>query len=1037
MKQMYLKCMAVLLLSVITITAYAQQKVTGTVTEKSGSPIPGVSVTEKGSKNGTSTNADGKFSITVKPGATLVFSSIGLSSKEVNVGNSANHNVVLQDDENKLNEVVVTALGIKREKKSLGYAMQEIKGESLVEAREPNLVNALSGKVAGLQITRSSSGPAGSSKITLRGNNSLTGDNQPLIVVDGVPMENFTGAKNNDFSNPGLDMGNGLADINPEDIESMSVLKGPSASALYGSRAGNGVILITTKSGKAQTGLGITVTSSLGIESILTGPDLQSSFGQGENSIFKNISNGSWGPKIEGQMVTKWNAEQAPLQSFDNIGNYFQNGISLNNGISFQQQFKGTSVYTSLNRADDKSIIPGVKLTKTNLTARAVSKFGKDDRWTTDTKVQYSNTNAENRPLLGSRSENAFAAIYNLPRSIDIRDFSDAKRADGTMLWYGGGNQINPYWARQYNLNQDIRDRFLMNGSLKYQFNNWLTAEVKGGADLYTTNTEAKVYGGSPIVSTGRYSTGKNTFQETNFSTLITAKQDNLFSKFGGVLTLGGNLMSSKRSGISASSGEFVVPDFFSLNNGVNNPTVNEDFSRKKINSIYGSGQLNWDQYLFLDVTFRNDWTSTLNNNNRSYFYPSVSTSFVFSDMITKAGGTLPSWMSYGKLRASYAEVGNDLGAYQLYNTYVISKDPNGNTVASRDKVLNDPNVRSELIKAFEVGAEMRFFDSKFGFDIAYYKSNATRQLLEIGLDPLSGYQKKRVNAGDIQNTGFEAMVDARVMSNQDGLNWNMLLNFSRNNNTVKALTPDISEYGLGGYDDVFVLAVTNQKFGEIYGSKYLRVEDAASPFNGQLILDADGLPQRGAQKTRLGNQQANALLGFTNSFAYKGFGLSFLVDARFGGQIFSGTNAAMQENGTSAVTAPNGLRENMVVNGVILNGSGQYVQNSTAVTPERYWAKVHSYGNLGIGEENIYNATNIRLRNVQLNYSFPAKFLAKTPLQRAKIGVSCNNVWLISGDMNGVDPESVYATGSNATGFENFSAPTTRTFLFNLTLGF
>ncbi|MBB2151666.1 SusC/RagA family TonB-linked outer membrane protein [Pedobacter gandavensis] len=1037
MKQMYLKCMAVLLLSVITITAYAQQKVTGTVTEKSGQPIPGVSVTEKGSKNGTSTNADGKFSISVKKGATLVFSSVGLGTKEVNVGNNASlGNVVLEDDANALNEVVVTALGIKREKKSLGYAMQELKGETLVDAREPNLVNALSGKVAGLQITRSSSGPTGSSKITLRGNNSLTGENQPLIVVDGVPMDNFTGAKNNDFSNPSLDMGSGLADINPEDIESMSVLKGPTASALYGSRAGNGVILITTKSGKAQAGLGITVTSSLGIESVFTGPNLQNSFGQGENSIYKNISNASWGPHIEGQLVTKWNGEQVPLQSFDNIGNYFQNGISLNNGISFQQQYKGTSIYTSLNRADDKSVIPGVKLTRTNLTARAVSKFGKDDRWTTDTKVQYINSNAENRPLLGSRSENAFAAIYNLPRSMDIRDFSAAKKADGNMLWYGGGNQINPYWARQYNLNQDIRDRFLMNGSLKYQFNNWLTAEVKGGADMYTTNTETKVYGGSPIVSTGRYGAGKNVFTETNFSTLITAKQDNLFSKVGGAMTLGGNLMSSKASGLAANSGELVVPDFFSLNNGVNRATIEEDFRTKKINSVYGSGQLNWDQYLFLDVTFRNDWTTTLNSNNRSYFYPSVSTSFVFSDMITKTGGTLPSWMSYGKVRASYAEVGNDLDAYKLYNTYTISKDPNGNTTASRNKVLNDPNVKSELIKAFEVGAEMRFFDSKFGFDIAYYKSNATRQLLEISMDPLSGYEKRRVNAGDIQNTGFEAMLDARMMSNQNGLNWNMLLNFSRNNNTVKEITPDVREYQLGGYDDVYVLAVTNQKYGEIYGSKYLRVEDASSPFNGQLILDADGLPQRGAQKTRLGNQQANALLGLTNSFAYKGFGLSFLVDARFGGQIFSGTNAAMQENGTAAITAPNGLREQMVVGGVILNG-GQYVQNSIPVTPERYWAKVHSYGNLGIGEENIYSATNIRLRNVQLNYTIPTKFLSKTPIQRAKIGVSCNNVWLISGDMNGIDPESVYATKGNATGFENFSAPTTRTFLFNLTLGF
>lgn len=1036
MKQMYLKCMAVLLLNVITIAAYAQQKVTGSVTEKSGQPIPGVSVTEKGTKNGTSTNGEGKFNISVKSGAVLVFSSIGLTTKEVSVGTSTTLNVVLQDEENKLNEVVVTALGIKREKKSLGYAMQEIKGESLVNAREPNLVNALSGKVAGLQISRSSAGPGSSSKITLRGNNSLTGDNQPLIVVDGVPMDNFTGAKNNDFNNPSLDMGNGLADINPEDIESMSVLKGPSASALYGSRAGNGVILITTKSGKAQKGLGITVTSSLGIESILTGPDLQNSFGQGENGAFGKTSNLSWGPKIEGQTVNKWNDQDAPLSSYDNIGNYFQNGISLNNGISFQQQFDGTSIYTSLNRADDRSVIPGVKLTRTNLLARAVSKFGKDKKWTTDTKIQYMNTNAENRPMLGSRSENNFSTLYNLPRSLDIRDFSAAKTDAGKMLWYGGGSQVNPYWARKYNLNQDTRDRFLMNGSLKYEFNSWLNAEVKAGADIYTTNTEAKVYGGSPIVSTGRYSTGKRTFTETNFSGLLTARKDNLFSKVGGAFTLGGNLMTNKQSELTANSGEFIIPDFFSVNNGVNNPVVTEDYRKKQINSVYGSGQLNWDQYLFLDLTFRNDWSSTLSKANRSYFYPSVSTSFVFSDMITKIGGTLPSWMSYGKFRASYAEVGNDLPPYQLYNTYTVGKDPNGNAIAGRDKVLYDPSVRSELIKAIEVGAEMRFFDSKFGFDIAYYKSNATRQLLNIPMDPLSGYESKKINAGDIENQGFEAMLDAKVLTGENSLNWNMMLNFSTNKNTINALNNEISKYPLGGFDDLRVLGVARAKYGEIYGSKYLRVVDESSPFHGQLILDADGLPQRGEQEARLGNQQATALLGFTNSFSYKGFGLSFLVDARFGGQIFSGTNAAMQRNGTSSVTAPNGLRDNMVVDGVILSG-GQYVQNTTAVSPQKYWQKVHSYGNLGISEANIYDATNIRLRNVQVSYDLPRKFLAKTPLQKAKIGLSCNNVWLISGDMNGIDPESVYSTGSNATGFENFSAPTTRTFLFNLTLGF
>ncbi|SHF08720.1 SusC/RagA family TonB-linked outer membrane protein [Pedobacter caeni] len=1036
MKHMYLKCVAVLLLSAITISAYAQQKVTGTVTEKSGLPIPGVSVTEKGTKNGSSTNGDGKFTISVKPGAILTFTSIGLSTKEVAVGQSATLTVILQDDEKVLNEVVVTALGIKREKKSLGYAMQEVKGESLVEAREPNLVNALSGKVAGLQITRSSNGPGGSSKITLRGNNSLTGNNQPLIVVDGVPMDNFTGTDNNDFNNPKLDMGNGLADINAEDIESMSVLKGPAAAALYGSRAGNGVILITTKSGKAQSGLGITVSSSVGIETIFTNPKFQNSFGQGSLGATKKELGSSWGPKIEGQLAENWDGSKTPIQAYDNVNNYFKNGLSLNQSVSLQQQYKGTSIYTSFNRTEDKGMTPEAKLTRTNLLARALSKFGKDDKWTVDTKIQYNNTTANNRPMGGARDENIFRTVYMLPRSMDIRNFSRATNDQNNMLWFGGSNQVNPYWSNRFSTNEDSRDRFIMNASLKYEFNSWLNAEIKAGADMYNTDANAKVYAGSPIVKNGRYSVDRTSFTETNFSTLITARKDNLYSKFGGSLTLGGNLMSQKTNILGANTGEFFVPNFFSIKNGVGLLSMNEELKRKKINSVYGSGQLNWDQYAFVDVTFRNDWSSALSKAKRSYFYPSVSASLVFSDMIGKVGGTLPSWMTFGKVRASFAQVGNDLPPYELYNTYDISKDPNGRPTAARKKVLYNPEVQSELIKSFEVGAEMRFLNGRIGFDAAYYKTNATRQLIEIPMDPMSGYEKRKVNSGDIENKGFEVMVDGKILTGEKSLNWNMMVNYSRNTNTVNELTPDITQYRLGGYDDVYILAATKQKYGEIYGSKFSRVEDKNSPFFGQMILTDEGLPKRGGQNERLGNQQASGLLGVTNSFAYKGIGLSFLFDARFGGQIFSATNNALQLNGTAEVTAKNGLREDMVVPGVVLIG-GQYVQNTKAVSPERYWTTVGGYGNLGITEANMYDATNIRLRNVQLSYDLPRKMLAKTPFQKVKVGLSCNNVWLITGDMNGVDPETIYATGSNATGFENISAPTSRTYLFNLTLGF
>ena len=681
--------------------------------------------------------------------ATLAVSSIGFVSKTVEVAADQNNvTIILAESTQELGEVVVTALGIKKQKKSLGYAVQELKGTSLVEAREPNIANALSGKVAGLQVVKSSAGPGGSSKLVLRGFNSLTGDNQPLIVVDGVPMDNFTGASNNDYWNPSLDMGNGIADINPEDIESLSVLKGPSAAALYGSRAGNGVILITTKTGRKQKGLGITLTSSIGFESIFTRPNMQNNYGQGLDNISDPRANTSWGPKIEGQNLVNWNGVTEPLRSYDNVGNYFNTyGITKNTSISFQESINKTSIYTSFNRMDDESMVPGAKLGRTNLMAKAVSKFGKDDRWTLDTKVQYTNAKANNRSVGGPNGTNPFYLLNLFPRSVDITQFKAGADSQGNMIWFGGGSGINPYWASKYNLNEDVRDRFLMNAALKYEFNSWLNAEIKGGSDMYTNSSNARTYGGSPLTTTGRYSSGKGTFVETNYQALVVAKKDDLFGKFGGMATLGGNLMNRRAASLSSSAGELVVPNLFSLNNSKGNPSVNESFSEKSINSVFGSGQISYDGYLFVDATFRNDWSSALSKKNRSFFYPSVSFSYVVTDMLNVMDVTLPSWFSYGKLRASYASVGNDLSPYQLDNVYRIGKDPNGNTTASRGNILFDENVKSELIKSNELGAELRFFKSRIGVDFSMYKSNATNQLIDLPLDPTSGYSAKKINA--------------------------------------------------------------------------------------------------------------------------------------------------------------------------------------------------------------------------------------------------------------------------------------------------
>ncbi|HQS50697.1 MAG: SusC/RagA family protein [Sphingobacteriales bacterium 17-39-43] len=1036
MKNNYLRCLSVLMFTLLSISAFAQKTITGTVRDNSA-PLPGVSVTVKGTIRATQTDAAGKFSISASPTDVLVFTMIGSARQEITVGNQQTIDVTLTADESELGEVVITALGIKREKKSLGYGVQEVKGETLVSAKESNLANTLTGKVAGLQVIRSSDGPAGSSKILLRGSNSLTGSNQPLIVVDGVPIDNFTGAADNGYWNRSLDMGNGIADINPDDIETLSVLKGPSAAALYGSRAGNGVILITTKSGRAQDGLGITTSSSYGMSNIFTNPELQNTFGQGNTGVYNATSTQSWGPKAEGQMVTNWNGQQVGLSTYDNVDSYMQQGTNINNSISFQQMYKGASIYTSYNRLEDEGIVPGTKLLRNNLTARAVSKFGSNDRWVTDTKIQYSNTKANNRPI-GGRDNSSAYTLYLLPRSMNITEFQNATNNAGNMLWFqGAGSQVNPYWSNQYNLNQDSRDRFIVNGSVKYNFNSWLNAEVKGGADLYTTNTQSNVFAGSPIAATGRYGMGKQTFSETNFSTLISARKDNLIGKFGGMLSVGGNLMQSDFTSLSSSVGLLVVPNLFSLNNGVSPAGVSQGISRRRINSIYSTAQISYNDYLFLDATFRNDWSSTLSPQNRSFFYPSVSLSYVFSDMLTTMGAQLPNWFSFGKLRASYAQVGNDLAPYQLYNTFNIGKDPNGNTTAGRNSILLDPNVRSELIKSLELGTEMRFLQGRIGLDFSYYKTNATRQLINLPMDALSGYTARKVNAGDIQNTGFELVVDGRVFGKPGGLNWNTSFNYSRNNNTVEELSAGVTRYNLGGFDDVAVLAVVGQKYGEIYGTRYSRVKDQTSPFFGQVLLNANGVPTRDPEIVRLGNQQAKALIGFTNSFEYKGVGLSFLVDARIGGEIFSATHVALQARGAGKVTAPNGLRESFVPQGVVSNGTGGYTVNTKAVTPQEYWLAVATANNLGISEANIYDASNVRLRNVQLNYTLSRKLLANSPIKSAKFGVSANNVWLIKSHMNGIDPESVYATNSNATGFENAGLPTMRTILINLALGF
>ena len=610
-------------------TSISQQngKVTGTVEDDFG-PVTGASVVVKGTTNGTITDMDGNFTLEgVKNGDVIQISFIGYSTMEITYTGQPVGVIKLAEDTQKLDEVVVTALGMKRSEKSLGYAMQELKGDALLDSRESNIANALSGKVSGLQVVRSSGSVGGSSKIVLRGANSLTGSNQPLVVVDGTPMDNFTGGVDDAWGNSGTDMGNGLSDINPEDIESMSVLKGASAAALYGSRAGNGVILITTKSGKKNDGLGINVNFGVTADTPFMLPELQSSFGQGSVGAYNDQTNLSWGPRIEGQTITTYDGRQVPMAAYDNIGAFFGTGTSFNEGVSFQQDVNGTSMFFSFNRQDDSGVTPEQSLNKTNLTLRATSFLDEAKKWKVDAKVNYVNQNAHNRPIIGINPSNAFSTVYNLPRSLNVLDFENCVDDQGKMVWYDKSNspQENPYWVTQYRQNDDTRNRILGNASLKYAPTDWFDIELRGGTDYYTTTTTQKLYSGGNTKPEGSYSEGSETFYENNFSFLATVRKDDLISKLGGFVTFGGNIMQQKRTKMNASAGTLLVPDLFDVNNGVDKPSITSSLTQRKMNSLYGSLQLNWDGWLFLDVTARNDWSSTMSKENRSYFYPSVS----------------------------------------------------------------------------------------------------------------------------------------------------------------------------------------------------------------------------------------------------------------------------------------------------------------------------------------------------------------------------------------------------------------------------
>lgn len=1032
-----------------------KKTITGQVLDADGQSIIGVSVVEKGTSNGMMTDFEGNFKLTVAPNAQLQISFIGYQTQTISVHDKAEFEIILKEDPQVLDEVVVTALGIERSKKSLGYALQEVKGSDLLETRDANIANSLAGKIAGLDIRQSPSGAGGSSRIVLRGNSSLTGNNQPLIVVDGVPVDGSTGADNDDqWGEQLVDRGSGMADISPDDIESMSVLKGPAAAALYGSRAGNGVIMINTKTGKGTKGLGVSYSMNLTVDKLMQTPKFQNQYGQGtqgEINVTKDFGRYSWGAPINNQKYTDYvgrdltyEAGGADMQDFLKTGSTWTNSVDITNTTD-----KNT-VRLGVTHLRNEGVVPNNEFKRTSATLRATSQLTK--KLSVDGKGTFTHQNTDNMLRLGGNHDNIFQQFLVMPRSVNMNNLklgddgyhSSYNRIVDPYAWPAGtniisekepvntsgqpvsyvspmsGNTANPYFSAYNNTTNNRRNRFIGFASAKYEFTDWLSLQVRYGIDYLSTQYQ-NVQGTGTVFSTyatvnGNVLLDKSEGYEMNTDFLLSFKKNFLNDRLGVMASVGGNTMYTRRDGIWSTANGLNIEHFYSIANGRKIETT-QSLYRKKLNSIYGTTSFSWDNAYYLDFTARNDWSSALPSHNNSYFYPSVGASWLFSETFKSKLGPI----NYGKVRVSWAEVGKDTDAYRTRNYMDIKL---GAPLPSTVKANTD--LKNETVTSYEIGLELSAFNNRVGLDFAFYNKDAKDQIFAINTSPTTGYFSEMINAGKIRNRGVELVLSGKPIESED-FNWNVSFNFSKNKNEIIELHPKINEFLLShrSYSDVLrIVAREGGKFGDMYGTKYLRNE------GGDLILGSDGLPQATSEMHYLGNANPKWMGGFINQFSYKGVELAFQIDIRYGGKVYMGSIRQGALAGTLDFTAANREPGSIRLEGV--NKDGESVVGETYA--EEYWRRVA--GANGPTEEWIKDATNLRLRELSIGYNIPSKFLSKTFIRRAKISFVGRNLWMIHSKVKGFDPEAGYSTG-NAQGFEYGSMPTLRSFGFNLNVTF
>lgn len=1060
------KVLSILVLCVLLVgVTYAQNReITGKVTSSSdGSPIAGVSVTAVGTTVGTQTDEGGNYTLTLtEPTTELSFSYIGYSSQRVSISNQTVINVQLARNDEALDEVVVTALGISRDKKSLGYASQEVKGDVLNAARGGNPLQSLSGNVAGAVINAPSSSLGGSTRIVLRGIGSLTGENKPLIVVDGIPMDNSNyNNPNTDRGAGGRDYGDTGFDINPDEIESVNVLKGGPASALYGARAANGVVLIKTKNAKNGRDE-IIFNTGVGFESLGITPKLQKLYGGGfetdfatqmidgkEYKLVDYTADESWGPKLDGQEVLHWDAfDPEDTQNYlktrpwvypsKDYRSFFNTGVSYTNSIALAKSYENTSARLSASNVTQSGIVPNSDLKRTTVALSVNNKFG--EKLTATGTINYIRTNGYNRPEQGYGSNSIGQKMFQWGQvQLDYDRLKNYKTSLGEQKTWNrtAWNNATPkysdnyYWIVNENIATDQRDRFYGNVELKYDIAPGLYATGNIYGDNYTLKiTERTAVGSQPV---SEYLENIREFTEMNYEARV--HYDKKWEDFSLNAFIGTNRRNTTRAlNNTSTNGGLIVKDLYSISNSSQAPSALVENFKKRVNSVFGNFSFGYKDFLFADFGWRNDWSSTLPKENSSYFYPSVTGSLVFSQLV-KAD-----WLNFGKLRAGWSQVGNDTDPYRLRDIYLNTTYANttyiGNPYFLKSLSKMNEELRPESKKSYEFGVEMQMFQNRVGIDVTYYNETTTDLIMNVQTGPETGYNAKFMNAGKMNNQGIEAMLTLVPVRHED-YEWTSNINFSRNRNKLIELYDDIQTLTIGTAPfNASLIAMVDQPYGQIYTTDIIRDS------NGTPVVGANGL-YLGTDVRNLGTILPDFNAGWRNSFRYKAFNLSALIDIQKGGKFYSISNMFGSYTGVLEETAANGIREEgIIVDGVTgdvtRNPDGTYTVTNTAKNETRVDAETyfnHFYG--GPTSQNVFDADYVKLREITFGYDLPTTFTSKLRIKNATISAFARNLAAWGLANKNFDPEMATTGSGNIQGFEGGNLPASKTFGLNLKLQF